>query len=90
MDAPVEELGAPAEPLGHSGAPDLGSGIHLGQSQRATPEMGGCGRPNVLATPQRGELGQYLRYCRTRHVQRSGPTASSVPPSALHGTGHAA
>jgi hypothetical protein len=25
MDAPVEELGAPAEPLGSSGAPDLGS-----------------------------------------------------------------
>jgi hypothetical protein len=31
MDAPVEELGAPAEPLGPSGAPDLGS-FHSGQS----------------------------------------------------------
>jgi len=38
MDAPVEELGAPAEPLRPSGAPDLGSAIHPGQSRRAWPK----------------------------------------------------
>jgi hypothetical protein len=38
MDAPVEELGAPAEPLGPSGAPDVGSAIHTGQSRRARPK----------------------------------------------------
>ena len=48
MDAPVEELGAPADPLGPSGAPDLGSAIHPGQSRRAWPKRS-CGRPNVLA-----------------------------------------
>jgi hypothetical protein len=51
MDAPVEELGAPAEPLGPSGAPDLGTGIHPGQSQREAAEMGGCERSNMLAPP---------------------------------------
>jgi hypothetical protein len=55
MDAPVEELGAPAEPLRPSGALDLGSAIHPGQSQRAAAghrhnrvpqRTGGClGRP---------------------------------------------
>ena len=55
MDAPVEELGAPAEPLGPSGAPDLGSAIHLGQSQRAAAELGGCEQPNVPTT--RGRTG---------------------------------
>jgi hypothetical protein len=34
MDAPVEVLGAPAEPLGPSGAPDLGSAIHPGPSEQ--------------------------------------------------------
>ncbi len=47
MDAPVEELGAPAEPLGPSGAPDLGSAIHPGQSRRAWPKRS-CGRPTFL------------------------------------------
>ena len=44
MDAPVEELGAPAEPLGPSGAPDLGA-IHPSQTQcqRAAAEMGTAG-----------------------------------------------
>ena len=50
MDAPVEELGAPAEPLRPSGAPDLGA-----PSSRAVPTSSGRngalrGRPNVLAT----------------------------------------
>ena len=57
MDAPVEELGAPAEPLGPSGAPDFGSAIHPAQSYRAAAEMGRCGRPSVLATRPSGELG---------------------------------
>jgi hypothetical protein len=36
MDAPVEELGAPAEPLGPSGAPDLGA-----PSSRSVPTSSG-------------------------------------------------
>ncbi len=51
MDAPVEDLGAPAESLGPSGAPDLGSAIHPGQSQLASAQLGDCQRANVLATP---------------------------------------
>lgn len=38
MDAPVEKLGAPAEPLGPSGAPGAGSAVHPGQSRRAVAE----------------------------------------------------
>jgi hypothetical protein len=52
MDAPVEELGAPAEPLGPSGAPDLGAPfipVRLSPSEQR--RNGDCGRPNVLATP---------------------------------------
>jgi hypothetical protein len=45
MDAPVEQLGAPAEPLGPSGAPALGSAIYPGQSQPAAAEIGGSERP---------------------------------------------
>jgi len=57
MDAPVEKLGAPAEPLRPSGAPHLGSTIHPGQSQTSSGRNAGCERPNVLATPKRSELG---------------------------------
>jgi hypothetical protein len=35
MDAPVEELGAPAEPLGPSGAPDYGAPFIPVPTQRA-------------------------------------------------------
>ena len=52
MDAPVEELGAPAEPLGLSGAPDVGSTIHLVSPSAPQPEWGPRGRPSVLVTPQ--------------------------------------
>jgi hypothetical protein len=47
MDAPVEELGAPAEPLGPSGAPDLGNAIHPGPNDQRRNL--GCGWPNALA-----------------------------------------
>ena len=36
MDAPVEKLGAPAEPLGPSGAPDFWE-RHSSRSHRARP-----------------------------------------------------
>jgi len=45
MDAPVEKLGAPAEPLRHSGAPDLRSAIQPGQSSQHRPEWAAAGRP---------------------------------------------
>ena len=71
MDAPVEELGAPAEPLGPSGAPDVGSTIHPGQSRRAWPKRT-CGQPNVLAGPPR---------CRAHRA-----TKASAPPGVPGGT----
>jgi hypothetical protein len=38
---------APRQPLGPSGAPDLGSAIHPGQSQRPAAEMGAAGLPAI-------------------------------------------
>lgn len=40
MDAPVEELGAPAEPLGPSGAPDLGAPFIPVSPNEQRPKMG--------------------------------------------------
>ena len=51
MDAPVEELGAPAEPLGPSGAPDLRTATHPGQSQEAAAEKWAAGGPTCWRRP---------------------------------------
>jgi hypothetical protein len=68
MDAPVEELGAPAEPFGPSGAPDLGSAIHPGQSNEQRPK---CGR---RAAHRAGDaLAERPRY--SERDARSNPTA---------------
>jgi hypothetical protein len=45
MDAPVEVRGAPAEPLVPSGAPDLGSAVHPGQSNQQQPKWGAGSGP---------------------------------------------
>ena len=81
MDAPVEELGAPAEPLGPSGAPDLRTATHPGQSQAQAlaadrargADRFGCFFPQLALGPALAIGGRRTRQQRRLGMRRELP-----------------